>query len=77
MKNKPMPSNSSESNVPTDGWWGDEESARALVLATLEEARTALGEAIDALRASDEAAYASAVAKFGTVRKTAQEWISE
>lgn len=70
-----MPSNSSDSNERTRDWWGDEESARALVLATLEEARTALGEAIDALRDNNRSAYASAVAKFGTVRKTAQEWI--
>lgn len=70
-----MPSYSSGSNERTSDWWGDETTARALVLATLEEARTALGEAIQALRDNDRTAYASAVAKFGTVRKTAQEWI--
>lgn len=72
-----MPLPSSESSEPTDGWWGDEESCRVLITATLEAARDSLSEAITALRNNDAAAYASAVEGFSTVRQTAQQWVSE
>jgi hypothetical protein len=52
----------------------EDDGYRLILLATLEEARQRLSDAIDALHSEDAAAFASAVAAFTTVRRTAQAW---
>lgn len=71
-----MPSNSSESNEPTAGWWGDE-AFRILLVAILSECHERLGDAIVALRNCDYAAYASAITAFSNVRRTSSEWLRD
>jgi hypothetical protein len=52
----------------------EDDGYRLILLATLEEARQRLSDAIDALHAQDGTAFASAVTAFSTVRRTAQAW---
>ena len=71
-----MPSNSSESNEPTAGWWEDE-GYRIMLVAILSECYDRLGDAIVALRNSDYPAYASAILAFANVRRTSSEWLRD
>lgn len=71
-----MPSNSSDSNEPTAGWWGDE-SYKSLMLLILQESTSKLEDAIRALEEDDLTAYASSIQAFGRIRRTASIWLED
>lgn len=70
-----MPSNSSGSNGPIPAWWDHEVEYKTVLLAVLEEACSALTEAVTALRDDDYHAFVATSKKFSRIRSAGLSWL--